>query len=392
MTSPAVRGVVTVAFALVLGACGGDDTSESVDFEHPPVEIGVITDLTGPRVAVGLDIRQATELAVAEVNDSGGINGSELRVTIVDTASEVDNAVTGFRNLADAGVLAVSGPLSSREADILFPEAASRRLPIVTGTANKEDITRAGAGWAFRNTATNLELFSAAMPKWQDEYAIKTAVVVYDEVGPAWVDAATNAIPDVAAAEGITIVNEDEPVTFQQGDTDFTVTVQRIKEHDSDGVIVISNAPEAGLLARELAQQDLGRAVLGHPAQAAEGFFSQGGEDIDEWVLPLVFDSQSTEPAAAAYQAAMSEDGDELVFAEAANYYDTVKLLAEVMINAGINGATDVEDARLRIRDGLLGLEGFVGITGVITFDDAGNAAKEVYVKVVELGDMRTLD
>ncbi|MGH9167391.1 MAG: ABC transporter substrate-binding protein, partial [Acidimicrobiia bacterium] len=311
---------MTVA-ALILVACGGGagtaettltttgepatttapaETTTTAAEEKPPVVIGLITDLSGRFVSFGKDIEAATNLAVEAVNEEG-INGSPLEVEVVDTGGEPDQAVVGYRELADQGVFAVSGPLSSGEAEVLFPQAAQIQVPIITGTANKEGITDPGQGWALRNTATNTALYQVAMPAWAEAYGVETAVLVFDEEEPVTAAAAQFSIPGVAPQVGVEIVNADAPITFTRGQTDFSTTVQRITESQADGLIIMSAPAEAGLIARELARQGETRPVLGHPAQAGNTFFEQGGTDINDWVLPSIFNPLSDDPVTADY-------------------------------------------------------------------------------------------
>ncbi len=403
---------MTVA-ALILVACGGGagtaettltttgepatttapaETTTTAAEEKPPVVIGLITDLSGRFVSFGKDIEAATNLAVEAVNEEG-INGSPLEVEVVDTGGEPDQAVVGYRELADQGVFAVSGPLSSGEAEVLFPQAAQIQVPIITGTANKEGITDPGQGWALRNTATNTALYQVAMPAWAEAYGVETAVLVFDEEEPVTAAAAQFSIPGVAPQVGVEIVNADAPITFTRGQTDFSTTVQRITESQADGLIIMSAPAEAGLIARELARQGETRPVLGHPAQAGNTFFEQGGTDINDWVLPSIFNPLSDDPVTADYvQAIAAVDQEPPTVPEAANYYDIVLMLAEVMRTAGVDGSWDASEARQAIRDGFLGLQGYQGVTGETSFQENGDAIKTVYVNVVVNGELQPLE
>lgn len=403
---------MTVA-ALILVACGGGagtaettltttgepatttapaETTTTAAEEKPPVVIGLITDLSGRFVSFGKDIEAATNLAVEAVNEEG-INGSPLEVEVVDTGGEPDQAVVGYRELADQGVFAVSGPLSSGEAEVLFPQAAQIQVPIITGTANKEGITDPGQGWALRNTATNTALYQVAMPAWAEAYGVETAVLVFDEEEPVTAAAAQFSIPGVAPQVGVEIVNADAPITFTRGQTDFSTTVQRITESQADGLIIMSAPAEAGLIARELARQGETRPVLGHPAQAGNTFFEQGGTDINDWVLPSIFDPLSDDPVTVDYvQAIAAVDQEPPTVPEAANYYDIVLMLAEVMRTAGVDGSWDAPEARQAIRDGFLGLQGYLGVTGETSFQENGDAIKTVYVNVVVNGELQPLE
>lgn len=365
----------------------------ATEAEKPPIPLGLITDLSGRFVSFGIDIELATNLAVQTINDSGGINGSLIELIIEDTAGEPDQAVVSYRDLADRGVFAVSGPLSSGEAEVLFPQAPQVQLPIMTGTANLEGITDPGGGWAFRNTATNTALYTEAMPAWAETFGVSTAVLVFDEEEPVTAAAAMFAIPAVAQNVGIEIVNADQPITFTRGQTDFSTTVQRIMETDADGLIITSAPAEAGLIARELARQGETRPVLGHPAQGGNTFFEQGGSDINNWVLPSIFNPVSDDPLTLDYVSAVAEaDPEPPTVPEAANYYDNILLFAEVMREAGIDGSWSAEEARDAIREGLLALADFRGVAGDITFEPNGDAVKTVYVNVVVGGEVQPLE
>ncbi len=369
-----------------------EPTEESMD-EAPPITIGLITDLSGRFVTFGKDINVATTLAVEAINNAGGVNGSMLQIEVIDTGGEPDQAVIGLRELVDEGVFAVSGPLSSGEAEVLFVQAAQLGIPLITGTANKEGITELGEGWAFRNTATNTALYSVALPAWAEAYGVETAVLVYDEAEPVSAAAAQFSIPGVAPQVGIEIVNADAPITFARGQTDFATTVQRIKDTEADGIILMSAPAEAGLIARELARQDETRPIIGHPAQNSNTFFEQGGADINDWVLPSIFDPRTSDADSVAYIEAISAaDSEPPTVPEAANYYDNILMLAEVMRAAGIDGNSSPEEARAAIQAGLLALAGFDGVAGETTFGGSNDADKTVYVYVVKAGASEPLE
>ncbi|MGH3441591.1 MAG: ABC transporter substrate-binding protein [Nitriliruptorales bacterium] len=395
--------------ALALTACGGNGEDEGAGAESPadateepapedaegagePIKIGLVTDLSGRFVTFGRDIDLATKLAVEQINAEGGINGSPLELLVEDTGGEPEAAVGAIRNLAEAGVFAISGPLSSGEAEVAYAQAPQVQVPLITGTANKEGIADLAEGWAFRNTATNTALYQAAIPAWRDEYGLSSAVLVFDESEPVSAAAATTAVPAVAQQVGVEIVNADSPITFARGQTDFATLVQRLRESEADGLIIMSAPEEAGLIARELQRQDETRPVLGHPAQGTPSFFEAGGEQINDWILPLILNREDPSEKTQAYLDAISaRDQEPPTVAEAGNYYDNIFLLAQVMRAAGIDGSTPPEEARTAIKDGLLELEGFEGVTGTITFGGDPDAEKTVWVHVVQAGELKLL-
>jgi len=68
MTLPRRAGLLFTLLALVLGPAAGAQSAA-------PYKIGVTFPLTGPLAASGLQYLPAIEVAVAQVNRRGGVNG-----------------------------------------------------------------------------------------------------------------------------------------------------------------------------------------------------------------------------------------------------------------------------------------------------------------------------
>src|SRR5215475_12658165 len=65
-----------------------------------PVRIGYLPALTGPSSSTGIGINRGIQLAVKEINDSGGIDGRQIELITRDTQSDPTKAVNGAAELA----------------------------------------------------------------------------------------------------------------------------------------------------------------------------------------------------------------------------------------------------------------------------------------------------
>ena len=69
-----------------------------------PIRIGLIAELSGTIPAVGASCRQGAELAVREINESGGIQidgrRRPLELVIEDSGNDPDRAANAARKLA----------------------------------------------------------------------------------------------------------------------------------------------------------------------------------------------------------------------------------------------------------------------------------------------------
>ena len=68
-----------------------------------PIKIGFLPALTGPSSSTGVGINRGTELAVAQINDAGGINGRKIELIVRDTQSDPTKAVNAVAELTQAG-------------------------------------------------------------------------------------------------------------------------------------------------------------------------------------------------------------------------------------------------------------------------------------------------
>jgi len=90
-----LKVLVLVLLAVTLGlwvnSCGKDEQ----------VDVGVILPLSGSSEEIGIEVKRALDIAGAEVNDLGGIQGRELRFHFRDSAMEPGLAVDAFKELEE---------------------------------------------------------------------------------------------------------------------------------------------------------------------------------------------------------------------------------------------------------------------------------------------------
>jgi branched-chain amino acid transport system substrate-binding protein len=133
-----------IAFALT--ACGGDDPPPE------PVAIGFLAPLTGDIAAFGRDLSDATNLALEEINNGGGvIDGREIRIIVHDTGTSPTGASIGYTALLNQTVPVVLGPVASSEAAAIREQVkASTTLTISQSATSPELSSLDFGGYFFR--------------------------------------------------------------------------------------------------------------------------------------------------------------------------------------------------------------------------------------------------
>lgn len=99
-----VQGVSALAGAAALGTAGPAKTALAAGNGGPPIRIGAPLSATGPFAADGEISKISHEMAIAEINDMGGLLGRKLELVTYDIADlSPDKIKAGFTYLTSEG-------------------------------------------------------------------------------------------------------------------------------------------------------------------------------------------------------------------------------------------------------------------------------------------------
>ena len=126
--------------------------------EDQPFRIGVMESLTGLGETYGTVANQAKQLAVEEINASGGINGRMLELVVEDSKCNAQDAITAYNKLTDVdGVKIILGTSCSGAMLGAAPLAESDGVVLFSGLATNPDIANAG-DYIFRTSMSDAQL------------------------------------------------------------------------------------------------------------------------------------------------------------------------------------------------------------------------------------------
>jgi branched-chain amino acid transport system substrate-binding protein len=125
------------ASALLAAACGGSTptSSSSGQATGSPIKIGVLDDNAPITAVEGAEMRVNTDLAIDQVNASGGIHGHRLQAVYADPKAQPDEAITLAQQLVQQqGVDVLVGGVLSSECLAVEPLAARLQVAYVSST------------------------------------------------------------------------------------------------------------------------------------------------------------------------------------------------------------------------------------------------------------------
>jgi len=235
-------------FLLTLLASRASPTKSNSSSPAEPIKIGAVLPFSGGVELYGRQARQGLDLAAKEINSGGGILGRPVEIIYEDDKTDPEIAVKATRKLIESdNVLAVVGPITSRNLNAIKPEIERAKTPLLYAT-NYEGGACSRYIFAF-GTVPNQEL-AQLLP-----YMNKTFGNTYYLLGAnhAWPQKMFQAAEPMITALGGRVVGKE----FTTGkETDFAPLIGRIAATrpkvllfalKGDGLNFIAQAHDLGL-------------------------------------------------------------------------------------------------------------------------------------------------
>ncbi|MDZ4178263.1 MAG: ABC transporter substrate-binding protein [Coriobacteriia bacterium] len=382
---------VMLAFLLLLVPISGcasapesDGNGDGTEVKEP-YRIGAVLSLSGTFAGLGEPEKNTIEMEVERINADGGINGRPLEVVYEDDKTDSEAAVAATSRLIDReGVLAIIGSSGTGATMGMRGEinrAGIAQVSLAGGTV----ITAEFDPLVFQTPWSNSLVVPFTLEYLQNEGITKVGLIT--DTGGFGADG--QAVIKAAASDfGIEILAEE---TFNQGDTDMSGQLTKIKSSGAEAVVMWTAGREAATIAKNLADLGLGIPLIGShgnarvemiegAAGAAEGFrFAAGkvlipesyGPDTENFAVATDFIERYTDRYGKAPDTF------------AGHAFDGLYLIVDAMkrLDEGFTAAD--------LRDEIEATRGFVGIGGTFTFsstDHNGLTADDLVVYEVKDG------
>jgi len=377
--------------AAALAALGLPRGASAQRLAGPEVRIAAVLPFEGVWADWGRKDRIAFELAVEEINASGGIGGVPIKAFIEDTASKPPEAAALTRKMAlDSKVLAIIGPFSSGEAEVAFPLGNQLKVPMIAEASSKPGVGAANRPYAFRMNVDEGRQALPAVKRFIKEYHVKSVAVIHDVKEPVGQILGARILPALFKQNGVAIANEGNFLTFQARDLDFSAQVTRLKGLAVDGIAFGGVFSDAATFIKEARRQGVRLPMVGGNPMMHELFLKLAGEAGEGTMAPSFFWADSPDPRvrslvkrfAAKATAAGLPPTIEMI---SVNTYDAVHLLADVVQKTGVtNRPEDLAADRERIMRGLTATVNWPAVAGRHSFNQDGDGVKDIYVFVVK--------
>jgi branched-chain amino acid transport system substrate-binding protein len=339
------------------------------------IRIGFHVPQTGFAAADGKSALHGAELAVEQINAKGGVLGRKLALVVYDDQAKADQAQPIANRLLGDGVkIVISGSYSAptRAAAGIFQQA---KIPYISAYAIHPDITRAG-DYVFRTSFMG-EVQGRAGAKLVGDVLKKKRVTMIN-LNNDFGQALGAGFKEAAPKFGIEIVSE---YNYGMSDRQFGSIVASVKRDNPDVIYASGYFFTAGPLVSQLRAGGVTATVIGQEGYDTPNFIDIAKAAAEGVIITTSLDRDTKDPEMRAFIEGYEKKYGVAADMVAATTNTAVRVAADAIARAG------AEDP-LKIRDALRTSKVSTA-TGVITFNQLGEIAKNVQAQVIKDGKFR---
>lgn len=356
--------IVTLLLSLLAG-CGGAKKSEGTGAEKKetkPIKIGLVNPLSGNAATYGQSTKNGLELAMAEINQAGGINGRQFELVFEDDAGEPKQAASAAQKLVDQpDIVALQGSALSSSTLAMAPIIEKAKIPHLVVSSSSGKLTGINP-YFFRMAVQDDQVGSLIGELMVKGINAKNIAILYpnNDYGKG-LSASTEA--KVKELGGTVVAN----VPYLATDKDFQAQLTDIKAKKPDGIALAGTYTDGALITRQAREMGITVPIAGGTGPNSPKFIEIAGKAADGVVFLGVFIPNNPDPKVqdfvTKYKAKYNIEPDQF----AALAYDQMYVIADA--------AKRVEGGKITRESLTKALKGtsYQGVTGKVAFNEKGD-------------------
>jgi len=361
-------GLVAIlsVFALIGAACGDD--AETPDAGGGPQQdcdwtIGTMGALSGDYASVGQPIADGVEYAVNQANEAGDVPCT-LSVQTEDSQGDPNQAPPLARSLVDNDELvAVVGPYFSGET-LATGKIFSQAGITMTGTGTNATIDEQGYETWFRGVAPD-NIQGEVAAQYIAAQGVSKVAVIHDNQ-----DYSKGLADEVAKGLGDLAVG---PFIITPGETDYSAVVSEVVDAGPDFVFYGGYTPEAGPLAKQLAEAGVTVPFMTDDGAKDPTFGELAGKEgsANAFASCPCVDPLKIDAAASFVEGMRAEYGENAPGTFAADMFDVTNIIIDALRSYD-GDVEDIDAVRAHVVEYFDAADGIAGVAKNYSWNDDG--------------------
>lgn len=356
--------VILVIIVALLVFVFGNKNKDLSEFDE--INVGALLYLTGAGAEIGENSLKGMQLAVKEINESGGVLGKKLNIIVEDSLEDdISNTITGYRSLTRKGINFIIGPTWTPAGLALYPVASKEDVVLISPSLGVAEFNESGDN--IFNTWPHDDDGTRYLAKFVYDSGIKS-VAIFSSKQP-WEKLQGDAFEEEFKRLGGNVLIKLEP---QVDTNDFKTEVAKIRSVNPEAVVFTNYTPMA-IAAKTLSD-------TGFSGKKFAVLMDQGRVDAALGSLENTIYVQNP-PATESFQEAFRNEFGVEPQVSADTAYDAVYWL--------VNAIEDTESLSVdKIKDKMNSYLDFSGASGYFEFDGKGGVIKDPKLYIVSNNKM----
>jgi branched-chain amino acid transport system substrate-binding protein len=240
------------------------------------IRIGSAGPMTGQYAAFGEQLKRGAQMAVEDINASGGVNGQKLQLTIGDDACDPKQATAVANQLASDKVVFVAGHFcsgSSIPASSIYHEAKILQItPASTNPKLTDDAFANGNTTIFRTCGRD-DVQGTTVGNYILKYHKNARVAILQDKSPYGKGVADETKKTLNKGGLREVMYE----AYNDTDKDFTALINKMKREKIDMIVLGGYHTAAALIIKQSKEQGLPTQMVGFDSLETAEFYQLGG-------------------------------------------------------------------------------------------------------------------
>jgi branched-chain amino acid transport system substrate-binding protein len=337
-----------------------------------PILIGVTGPLTGQYAQYGAQWKKGFDVALDDINGSGGINGRPLAYVFEDSQSDPRQTVTIARKyVADERIVVEVGDFSSAASMAASPIYQAAGL-VQFGFSNSHPDFTKGGDYVWSN-AVNQKDEMPLLADFVRDLGLKKVAILH--LNNDWGRTAKDLLVAAIKERGGEVTGSEG---YLADEKDFRSAIVRLRGANPDSIALIAYYPDGAQLTRQIRQAGITQPIVAGGSIYSPKFLELGGNEVNGVLTTVPFFPDDPRPQVQEFVKKFVAKHNEQPDAYNGRAYDTFILLAAVMRQFG----TD----RKSIQQGLGKIKDVPSVVfGKATFDPATRRVADPIVSRIEV-------
>ena len=377
--------------AVTVTACGG--TSGNSGTSSDTFNIGGIGPTTGAAAIYGSCVMNAAQIAVDEINESGGVNGYKLAYRFEDDVNDAEKSVNAYNSLKDWGMQILMGTVTTTPCIAVATETSAEGMFQLTPSASSTDVID-GNDNVYQVCFTDPNQGSASadyIAKNEKLKDISKVAVIYDS-SSVYSTGIHDTFVKEAKSVGIDVVS-DTAFTADTN-TDFSTQLQKAQDNGAQLVFLPIYYQEASIILQQAKSMNYEPTFFGVDGMdgilTLEGFDKSLAEGV---VLLTPFSADAKDKTTQNFVSKYKEAYGDVPNQFGADAYDAIYIIKQALTESGATPDMNAEEIGEAISGVMKDLTFKGGITGdSMQWDDNGAVNKAPKAVIIKKGAYKSMD